>query len=88
MRAFPELVLPPDFSDQALVIVPDAVTYVKHTVKNGVVVFFQFHCVREDVLDKCGEFAVLDDGKMNFGVEGGLHAGQEVSDPFFFVEDH
>jgi hypothetical protein len=25
---------------------------------------------------------------MNFGVEGGLHAGQEVSDPFFFVEDH
>jgi hypothetical protein len=88
MRAFPKLVLPPDFSDQALVIVPDAVTYVQNAVKNGVVVFFQFHCVREDVLDEGGEFAVLDDRKVDFSVEGRLHAGQEVTDPFFFVEDH
>lgn len=88
MRAFPKLILPPNLSDQALVIVPDAVTDVKHTVKNGVVVFFQFDCVSEDVLDEGGEFAVLDDGKVDFSVEGGLHAGQEVPDPFFFVEDH
>lgn len=88
MRVFPELILPANFLNETVIIVPNSITNVEYAVQYGVVILFEFDGMGEDVLDEGGELSKLDDGEVNFGVEGGVHFGEEVLDPLLFVEDH
>ncbi len=85
---FPELILPANIFNETIVIISDPIADIQDTVKNGIIFVLNFNCMCEYVLDQGSELAVLNDGKVDLGMEGSLHFREEVSDPFLLVEDH